>query len=575
MGKKSRKKSKTRLVLKIIIGFVIFLFLATGALFTVGYFYYGKIIRSYFTEFVKKESKGVYHADVGYLYINILTGNLTIRNLTLTPDTSLYRKLSASDTLPPLLFRIRIHYFRVSDFNVMNVIRNKKIDISGIHINTSEITLYRMREETKHPPKEKKKEKILSIPLPKGMNSIAIHEILFREGKFDFYDLSGESVIHQSIPSCSISIKNILIDTLHKDDGRIFNADDISIVLKGFSIRTKNKLNVVSLGEVGLSTGAQACYIKDFHLVPQYNRHDYTRKFGYQTDRLDILVPMLRVERLDLKKLITEGKFIAGLLTIDGLTVDDYRDKRIPRKPGFRPAMPQTGIRNLKTYLKIDSVILKNGKATYSEQVESEPGTIYFNKMEAMVTGLTNDKELLKSGLVTELNGSALLMGKGKVKIKVKFLLADLQNRFSFSASVGPMDLREVNPMLSKLLPAEITSGTNRSINVPLVNANDDEARGTLTFLYNNLSVKVNSKEISTWNSIKTGLINFVANDFVVPDENPSKSGKLRTGVIYFSRDKEKGIINFLWKSVLSGLKSQMGFNSDKQKKMKKEKKKK
>jgi hypothetical protein len=83
------------------------------------------------------------------------------------------------------------------------------------------------------------------------------------------------------------------------------------------------------------------------------------------------------------------------------------------------------------------------------------------------------------------------------------------------------------------------------------------------------------TKEKSTWNSIKKGVVNWVANDLVVNDNNPAKSGKMKTGVIFFRRDKEKGIINFLWKSTLSGLKSTMGFNSKEQKEMKKTAKKK
>ena len=61
-------------------------------------------------------------------------------------------------------------------------------------------------------------------------------------------------------------------------------------------------------------------------------------------------------------------------------------------------------------------------------------------------------------------------------------------------------------------------------------------------------------------------MINVAANDLVVNDNNPTRSGKMKTGTVYFTRDKEKGIINFVWKSALSGLKSTMGFNSKAQK---------
>jgi hypothetical protein len=355
----------------------------------------------------------------------------------------------------------------------------------------------------------------------------------------------------------------------------MFNADDISIVLNGLSVMSKNKLNLVSFGEIGLSTGKNSVYIRDFHLQPHYDRMEYMKRFGWQTDRLDILVHMLTLNRFDLRQLVFEGKFHAGLLEVTGLVVDDYRDKRIPRKPGFKPPMPQDGLRKLKSYLKIDTVILTNGKATYSEQTGTEPGTIFFDRMNATLTGLTNDSALLHSGLVSVLKGTAYLMGKGKMDVEFRFMFGDKNNAFSFSGVVGAMDLREVNPMLTKLLPAEIVSGNMTQISIPMVLADDDAAKGKLTFRYKGLKLKLNSKEESTWNSIKTGVVGWVANDFVVSDENPFKSGKLKSGQIHFLRDKEKGIINFVWKSVLSGLKSQMGFNSREQKEMKKAEKKK
>ncbi|MFZ4571475.1 MAG: hypothetical protein ACOYM0_10045 [Bacteroidales bacterium] len=121
-------------------------------------------------------------------------------------------------------------------------------------------------------------------------------------------------------------------------------------------------------------------------------------------------------------------------------------------------------------------------------------------------------------------------MGKGKMNFNMKFRVGDKQNGFIYSSSLGPMDLREVNPMLTRLMPAEISSGKGRELLVQQI----------------------------------------VANSFVVNVANPTGAGKLNTGVVYFKRDKEKGIINFIWKNVLSGLKSQMGFNSKEQKELKK-----
>ncbi len=554
---------------KIVIGFFLVLILFAAGVFTYGYFHYGKLIKSFIIESVAKESKGLYHVSIRQLNLNVIEGNLIIKDLELIPDTVLYHQIVNQDSLSPMLFSLKIDRFIIKNFRVMDALKNQKIDISGIRLIAPDITVFRMNA-SRHATEDKPEHKLLSIPLPAGWNSISIDEIAIKKGRIDYYDLTGDSLIHQAIPSCEIMIKKFLVDSVHQGKKRLFNADDISIKLDSISFKTKNGLNVISLGEIGLSTGMNQIYIKNFRLIPQHNRYDYTRKLGYQTDRMDIRVGLIRLQRLNLRELILNKRLIAGLLEIDSLIADNYRDKRVPLKPGFHPPMPQDAVRNLNMYLKIDTVSLSNGKAVYAEQLNKEAGTIFFDKINATLSGLTNDSILLQAGLVSELKGTAYLMGVGKLDAMIGINFGDKNNLFTFSASVGAFDLTEINPMLTKLLPAEIKSGKVKRLIIPKVVADDDLARGKLLFYYNNLSVSMKSEKVSTWNSIKKNVINFVANDILINNDNPPKSGKMKTGIIFFRRDKEKGIINFLWKSTLSGLKSTMGFNSKEQKAIKK-----
>ena len=548
------------------------LILIAGIFFSIGYFYYSKIIRTYLTEIVSRESKGLYKVEIGSLSLNILSGNLTVDRFLLLPDTAYYRAHSHTDTSSPLLIRLNIKQFRIRDFKVMDVMKFRKIDINSVLFTNPEITVFRMKipSETRE---DKQKEKMTSIPLPKGLSSIEVMELLIENAKLEFVDCSQDSVTRNLFPTCSIFIRHILVDSAHQGKIRLFNADDISITLGAYSLPTKNGMNKLSFGKIGLSTASGEVYVKDFHLEPLYNKHDYTRKLGYQTDWMDIRINKLSFHRMNLRSLLFEGKLQAGLLAIDTLTLDDYRDKRISPRPGFKPPLPQDGIRKLKTYLRIDTVPLKGGKASYAEQTGAVPGTIYFDKLNATFTGLTNDSTLLQAGLVSELKGTAWLMGKGKLDATIRFNFCDKRNTFTFSANLGPIELVEINPMLSNLLPARVVSGKLISLKVPIVYANDDVAKGKLLFYYNNLSIDVLDKKQTTWTKIKTGVINWAANDLVVNNDNPTKSGRMKTGVIFFNRAKDKGIINFVWKSVLSGLKSTMGFNSKAQKEMIKEEK--
>ncbi len=567
------RNMKAKTIRNIILWILAVLILLAGIFFSIGYFYYSKIIRTYVTEAISRESKGLYKVEIGSLSLNILSGNLTIDRFLLFPDTAYYRAHSLTDTCSPLLIRLNIKQFRIRDFNVMDAIKFRKIDIKRVRFTNPEITVFRMKIPYEA-REEKQKEKMTSIPLPMGLSSIEVMEFIIENAKLEFVDCSQDSVTRNLFPTCNIFIRHILVDSAHHGKIRLFNADDISITLGAYSLPTKNGMNKLSFGKIGLSTASREVYIKDFHLEPLYNKHDYTRKLGYQTDWMDIRINKLSFHRMNLRSLLFEGKLQAGLLAIDTLTLDDYRDKRISPRPGFKPPLPQDAIRKLETYLRIDSVLLKGGKASYAEQTGAVPGTIYFDKLNAIFTGLTNDSSLLQAGLVSELQGTAWLMGKGKLDATIRFNFGDKRNSFTFSANLGPIELVEINPMLSNLLPARVVSGKLISMKVPIVYANADVAKGKLLFYYNNLSINVLDKKQTTWTKIKTGVINWAANDLVVNNDNPTKSGKMKTGVIFFNRAKDKGIINFLWKSVLSGLKSTMGFNSKAQKELIKEEKK-
>ncbi|MEI7896220.1 MAG: hypothetical protein WCJ26_04240 [bacterium] len=563
---------KAKTIRRIIFWFLAVFVLIAGIVFSIGYFYYAKIIRNYLTETVSRESKGLYKAGIGSLSLNVLSGNLTIDRFSLMPDTARYRVLSLTDTTAPLLIRLNLEHFHIRDFHVMDAVRNRKINVKNIRFTGPEITVFRM----KMPPKasgDKQKEKMMSIPLPKGLNSVEVMEFIVENARLEFVDCSRDSITRNLFPVCNIFIRHILVDSAHQGKVRLFNADDISITLGSYSLNMKNGMNKLSFGEIGLSTASGEVYVKDFHLEPLYNRHDYTRKLGFQTDWMDLRISRLSLQRMNLRSLLFEGKMQAGLLEIDSLMLDDYRDKRIPLQPGFKPPMPQEGIRKLKTYLRIDTVLVKNGKIMYAEQTGAVPGTLFFDKLNVTFTGLTNDSVLIKAGLVSELRGTLYLMGTGKIDASVRFLLGDRRNSFSFSAQMGPFNLVEINPMVMNLMPAKVVSGKVKKVIIPNVEANDDVAKGKLLFYYNDLSIDILDEKHTTWSKIKTGVIGWAANDLVVNNDNPTKSGKMKTGTIFAPRIKELGFPNYFWRCAFSGLKSTMGFNSKAQKAMIKDEK--
>jgi hypothetical protein len=413
---------------------------------------------------------------------------------------------------------------------------------------------------------------MLSIPLPKGLLAINIQRIQLTDGKLTIDNLVKSQEGKFEIPSLNAEIKNIIVDSLHSGLTRIFNADDIHLSLRGISVKSTNGMYTIIPAEIGLSTQNSSFWIKDLRVKPNYSNHEFSRKLGYQMDRLDFTIKEIAVKYLNLRQLLINHKFIAGLITVDGLNLDDYRDKRVPMRPDFKPPLPQQALLQSKMYIRIDNLRLKNGKVRYSEQLGSEPGYIFFDKMEGTISNVTNDSIMVKMRMVMKVNASMYLMGKGLLNAQLNIPLGEKNDAFTFSATLSKMEMKEINPMVTRLAPAEIISGTIKKMVLSGVKADNVKAIGRMALYYNDLEIKMTAKNMDAWTKMKAGVITLAANTYV-RNENPGKDGKLTEGMIYFERDTHKSIFNFLWKSIFSGIKSTIGINKDEQKEMKKEQK--
>ena len=136
------------------------------------------------------------------------------------------------------------------------------------------------------------------------------------------------------------------------------------------------------------------------------------------------------------------------------------------------------------------------------------------------------------------------------------------------------MDLTTLNSMSEHLLGMGILRGQG-SVEAPFITANDSIATGHLVFKYKKLRLAMyNRKKAKLNQGFGTPLLNFLINDLVVKSNNPKFARKPRIGQVYFVRDTEKGVVNYLWKGILSGLTSTLGFNNKEQRLERKEERK-
>ncbi|MGE5423749.1 MAG: hypothetical protein ACM3N9_00210, partial [Syntrophothermus sp.] len=534
------------------------------------HFYGEKWVKQYAENLIARESDSLYSLKIGDLSINLIAGRVTITDAELIPDTNVYKRLKAKGHVPPFLVHAKFTSLKIRGFETARAIREKEVSVSRILIENPEVYLVRMSLPDTIIKDTTAIKRSLSLAIPKGLNSVQLKMLKITQGKFDYTDRTISPVRHFQVPELDVEVTNFMQDKGKDYSDKIFNSDDISVTFKGLAMNTPDSNYRLSLAAISISTKSQAISIDSFRLTPLVSRAVYFKKVGYQTDQFNVLIGRINLANIYYPGILLNNYFHSSHVLVEGMNIQVYRDKRVPRRPNFKPKMPQAAIRSLKARIIVDSITLVKGYAQYEEQVGDEPGKIFFDQISGKITNFTSDSTLWRTRIM-EIDGKAMLMGKGLLKAHVYMPIYPKNNAFVFSGTVNPFDLTAVNPMLTKLAPAKIIAGRCDQITINPVKANDDFSQGTMEFLYSDLNVEMEKKDEKTWTSIKTGALNIAANTFVV-NSNP-KNGNLKTGIIYFNRDKSKGIINFLWKSVFSGIKSTVGINTKDQKEIKKERK--
>ena len=122
---------------------------------------------------------------------------------------------------------------------------------------------------------------------------------------------------------------------------------------------------------------------------------------------------------------------------------------------------------------------------------------------------------------------------------------------YSSGHTKGTADFEKLNPTVYPAIGMKFKNGKLDGINFNF-SGNSTRTKGELTMLYEDLEVELFKK-----NDSENKTISWVANTFV-KKSNPNKSGKTIVGQIDFERIKYKGIGNYLWKSIQSGIVNSM-----------------
>lgn len=533
-------------MLKILLYISLFFGILVGLIFFTSSYFIEKALNEKLDD---EHIAGIYKLQFKRAYFDVFNMGVSVTGLELSPDSS--------NTIIPqfkhqkYIFQAEVRRITITGIDFILFIQENQVDINKIKIIKPRIKLYQNKDfigETQYTLLETQNKEESSF-----IDLILLEDISIKSMSLEYY-LSSKLKPDLSIESIDIGMTNPIID--HKkfpELNKVLSVDDMTLKLKDISFYDKNSLYLIQLQSLKYDYTNSSFYLDDLSINPRLSKSDFAKKQKSQADRFDGKIEKISLENLDISRLVNEKVLAIEQIRIQDLNMEVFRDKNFPFNEKNAPKLPQLALRSIKQKIEINKIDLENANLVYMESSEGKkkPGKVEFKNVQAQISNFGNTKEW-QANREMKVNAQTQLYGKGHLSAKFNFPLAS--NTFYFSGQLGKTSMPLFNKMTINSTGVEIKEGIIDKMEFNIV-ATSTKSSGELSLHYHDLKISILKKEEETGEVKERKMFNFLANNLLLPSQNPNKKDQLYVAQIEFERIKNKGTFNYLWKSVFSGIK--------------------
>lgn len=464
---------------------------------------------------------------------------------------------------PAVTYNVKVPLVYFEGFDYDKFFNESDIDITAVDIKEPDITVNIYSKKYSAANIFDYKNIVSTFDNAKLFFSAGI--IRFNNAKFKYNNFIDEKVKTYLLNQISGRLDNFLIDpSTKKDKDRILFSKDVNLSVKDYEFYLPDSMYKIHFDELGISLAGSQMRIDSFSLTPQYSKYSFSKIVGHEVDVVSITGKSAVFNGFDFVKFINEGDIDVNEAHFDGVKINMFRDKRAVFPANTYMVLPQNMLVNAKRYINFNEITVKNSYASYEEHVEKavKPGMVYFQDLSGRITDLTNDKDRINSGAITRVHGEGKLMNSGRITADFEFPLKNENNLFKVKGKIEEMDITKINPMIENVAFISVKDGKMLSMEFEF-KAHEHFALGKLIFRYKNFKIVMITKKMKHNKKPKKEISTLLAN-IMVRSNNPNNEKPPREGEIFFMRDKSKSIFNFMWKSMLSGMKSTFGLKPKK-----------
>jgi hypothetical protein len=540
-------------------GFYIFLtltllILAAGLVIWRNYKY--NLVNKKLDHLVTGKSKGLYQLNYKNLIIDEALGSVSVENVELIPDSSVYQTLLDQNTAPQTLFFIRIPKLIINGVITPKVLLNKEISAHIIKITDAKIEIRQSsRNKSNGSGFSAGIQSDLYRVILGQLKSIKTDSIVLENADVTLADMNSKTA-GMDMSGLSVRFSGIIIDSLHQNDSsRILFSKDLVIHCNQLEVPFKNKFYNLTVHGLDFNTVSKLIHTEKIFLKPLLSESDFAKAHKFAVDRLDIRIGSLDIQHINLQAL-QMGQLISDTIQITDASFRIFRDKSYPHDSLDRTNnYPQQSIMKLFFSVYVPKLLVKESYIEYKEKNEKSDssGKVSFYHVHATFDNVTNMMVHIKNNNLMLLDFNASFLNETPFHTNIQMKLNDKNGNFKMDAKLGEINAVSLNPLLKPMALAEVNKGKISSLQYHL-DATNTSAKGRLLLLYNDLSLKLLKKDDDK-NKYKTKLLPTFIAGIAIKDSNP-KNGKTRIGTVDYNRDIHRSIFNLMWKSMFMAIKN-------------------
>ncbi|MFU8842822.1 MAG: hypothetical protein ACNA7V_03330 [Bacteroidales bacterium] len=550
-----KKKSHPRILKVIAANVIVLLIIVISTLFFLEQ-YTERIARSVLnTEFSKLELSRVYHVDFDKVSLQILSGNIRIKNLQINPKESFYTEPDSLKAHYPLLVDIVIPKLTIKGLNKNFILQFEILNIPFISAIRPEIRLIDHLTDAEKARSHKIRQEKVTLVETSKWRSINVGQFVIDDGMFEWHDLTKNRSLFQT---GSINYSGTQLEFLSEN---IFGSL-VKMLMERSDFETgpvqyftKNGFYEVAAGSLSKRIGVNKLQADHIKLIPQYDKMEFGRRFGRQTDWIDLEVKSIEIDEPDIFKWLEDRTISVHEIRIEYPILHIFRDKNIARDMSIFPDLPHQLLSSIKSAVDIRKIQVRNASLVYEELEPgaNDPGQVPAKNIYATLYNVTNIPSSISAHGAMTWDIRADFFDQAKLEVSFNFPENLAEHRFAFAGKMDSMDMNAFNVILTPHAGIRIDQGYLRSIDFDVI-AYEHFSEGEVTMYYEDLKLTVLRKSNPEGQRI-FGLVTFLANA-AIKGNNPEKESHMTAepSPVFFERDKNKSIFNYMARSMISGI---------------------